>query len=83
MVWPIDLYAWRAELHNWYEAGLSKQAIVHISNTDYALPVVEQLNKLAETAYVIYQVNLGEIMEGRISKQYANVFIMYVYSNTL
>jgi len=55
----MDLNAWRIEMYNWFEAGLSKQSILHITDTDNVLPVMEQLNKLVEAAYVIYQMHLG------------------------
>jgi hypothetical protein len=56
----MDLYAWRAELHNWFEAAMGRQTIIHISTTDNVLPVMEQLNKLVEAAYVIYQMHVAE-----------------------
>lgn len=58
----MDFYAWRIELHNWLEAGLGKQTITHISNTENILPVMEQLNKLIEAAYLIHQAHLHEMI---------------------
>jgi hypothetical protein len=61
--------AWRAELHNWLEAGLGKQTITHISNTENILPVMEQLNKLTEAAYLIHQAHLYDMISRKKKKR--------------
>jgi hypothetical protein len=57
-----DLYEWQKELHNWMEAALGRQTITQINDTRNLLPVMEQLNKLAEAAWLINQANLHELM---------------------
>ena len=57
----MDLYAWRTELHTWFEAALGRQTIIHISTTDNVLPVMEQLNKLVEAAFIIHQLHICEM----------------------
>ena len=57
-----DVYAWQKELHNWIEAALGKQTITQINNTRNLLPVMEQLNKLAEAAWLINQARLHELV---------------------
>ena len=57
-----DMYAWQKELHNWIEAALGKQTITQINNTRNLLPVMEQLNKLAEAAWLINQARLHELV---------------------
>ena len=58
----LDLYAWQKELHNWIEAALGRQTITQINDTRNLLPVMEQLNKLAEAAWLINQAHLHELM---------------------
>jgi len=57
-----NLDTWRTELHNWLEAGLGKQTITHICDTENILPVMEQLQKLVEAAYCIHQSHLCEMI---------------------
>jgi hypothetical protein len=60
-----DFDAWRAEIHNWLEAGLGRQGITHISEAENVLFVMEQLNKLVEASYLIHQAQLCEMISKR------------------
>lgn len=66
-----DLSAWQKELHNWIEAALGKQTIIHIIDTRDLLPVMEQLNKLAEAAWLINQSHLYELLVPKEKKRSA------------
>ena len=58
----MDFYTWQRELHNWAEAGLGKQTITEINDTRNLLPILEQLNKLAEASCLINQAHLDELI---------------------
>jgi hypothetical protein len=63
-----DFDTWRAEIHNWLEAGLGRQGITHISEAENVLNVMEQLNKLVEAAYLIHQAQLHEMISRKRSR---------------